>query len=405
MRTINTITPKYKTGSIFLGGDPEIFIKKGSTVIESSKIISKNGDGTNSRTLMPLTITELHTNKITRDGVQAELNFPYATCRQTISYRIQESLAALNKALTKKNNGKIISTYKISFDANIKIPASKLKKMSAAAKQLGCKPSQNIYGDNPVGIPDPATHTQRSAGGHIHLSYSITHSPKDPGRTEKYRAENNTSNIVKLLDYILGNSCVLIDRAPGNAERRKYYGRAGEFRLTNYGTMRGIEYRTLSNFWLKHPVLTSFVYGVARMTIEISTDPELTEEILKTVDEKNIITAINTNDYKLALKNYQKIKSVLERIYANDGFYWPPEYQKNYKFILSNGKEGKPINSLEDSLSGTFFTTMFEHFASKKLSYWFNKSPINAWTNYCGRGWESFAFREILKSYKKNKSS
>ena len=70
---------------------------------------------------------------------------------------------------------------------------------------------------------------------------------------------------VKILDIVVGNTCVIMDRAPSQVERRKVYGRAGEYRLPAHG----IEYRTLSNFWLRSYQLTHLVFSLARFAINI----------------------------------------------------------------------------------------------------------------------------------------
>ena len=76
----------------------------------------------------------------------------------------------------------------------------------------------------------------------------------DKTRIERY---------VKALDKILGVACVSLFANFDDPRRRTMYGLAGEYRLPSHG----LEYRTLSNVWLAHPLLFMMVYELARKTI------------------------------------------------------------------------------------------------------------------------------------------
>jgi hypothetical protein len=124
-------------------------------------------------------------------------------------------------------------------------------------------------------------------------------------------------DMVKMLDIICGNTCVLIDRDEGNKIRRKLYGRAGEYRLPKHG----LEYRTLSNFWLEAYPLMSFAFGMARLAVQLmSHEPEKVDAYFKAfteaVDMADIEKAINENDFDLAYSNFKKIEPLLLQVCA-----------------------------------------------------------------------------------------
>jgi len=99
---------------------------------------------------------------------------------------------------------------------------------------FGCTPDLNAYTmDNNI-PPDPETvGTLRSCGGHIHVSLE-----------DVTQDENEKASFIRILDLVLGVPSVLMD---ADVERRKLYGKAGAYRSKEYG----VEYRTLSNFWIQ----------------------------------------------------------------------------------------------------------------------------------------------------------
>ena len=64
-----------------------------------------------------------------------------------------------------------------------------------------------------------------------------------------------------MLDLFLGLPFVLIEE---KTNRRTLFGHAGRHRVTNYG----LEYRTLSNHWLKSPKLVSLVHRICSFTLD-----------------------------------------------------------------------------------------------------------------------------------------
>jgi hypothetical protein len=188
----------------------------------------------------------------------------------------------------------------------------------------------------------------------------------------------NPKNLVPLLDILLGNTCVLIDRNEFAVERRKVYGRAGEYRTPKHG----LEYRTLSNFWLINYQMMSFVFGMARFAYIITVNDLVYPEkkygkyILSLVDQEDVIEAINNNDFDLAYKNFKKVEDVIVELAGC-------QYTGRYPLNATTIKE-------------------FHHFVKKGLKYWFKNDPMQHWVKHPDKeivenryGWESFATNTV----------
>jgi hypothetical protein len=328
------------------GCDPEIFLKDKNTnkIIGSEKIIPKDG--------IPMYESAPNSKcKIVRDGIQVEIQHDSNTCRQSTSGYVRDGIQALDRFL-KKNHPEV----KICFSEVVKVSKKEMDSLSPESKEFGCKPSFNYYlrgGISPITV-NPGIYRYRSAGGHVHLGYNEQSTIK-PDR------------IIPVMDVLLGNTCVMLDRNPLNVERRKVYGRAGEYRVPKYG----IEYRTLSNFWIKYPQLHSMVFGLARMSLLIC-KYDLDKELLSLINQEDIQLAINNNDAILAKQNFNKIKpfiqehiSTTKEIGHNKGMieYSCPFYKENIDAV--------------------------EHFLNKGMKYWFRNNPTEN-TKLPTYGFENF---------------
>ena len=345
---------------VTLGCDPELFFTKGGKVIGSEKVIPIEG-------LVPIDKYggASKGSKIVRDGVQAELNPQAKTCRVFLSQEISLCFQKLLETMKEKNDPEL----NIDFTQTIKIDKEELASLSPENQILGCSPSKNAYNKrNFLSVKNGSKYYYRSAGGHIHLGKI---SPSYGGDAVN-NALDNHKTLIPLLDIVLGNTCVLLDRDPGNIQRRKVYGRAGEYRTPKHG----VEYRTLSNFWLRNYQLTSFVMGLARETVLILANSNkkhnYAKEIIKAVKRTEIKRAINKNDFDLALSNFQKIEPILSEITRKEDKY-------NFPLTKGNIKE-------------------FLFFAQKGLDFWFNEDPLKHWTQpniAATGGWESFLDRKV----------
>ena len=348
---------------VSFGCDPEFFFNKKNKVIESSEVLPKEGIKIAKG---DYSMSEDRGSTITIDGVQVELNPQPYHCRAYVGNEISRCFKKLSESLD--------NDVKIDFSQMVKLSPKELKAMSDGAKRFGCMPSFNSNKGGSVSKikVNPAKYGGRSAGGHIHIG-AVT-------------GENNKSlmailrqplRVVPMMDIIVGNTCVLIDRNKANVERRRNYGKAGEYRTPNHG----LEYRTLSNFWLQSYQLMSLVMGLARLAVTIveRSTPENNYEkaVRDVVSMKQVEKAINTNNFKLAYSNFKKIEPILMAM-IRDQANLMPFCNKNIR--------------------------AFHHFISKPMHYWFPVGPLEHWLHLPdghNRGWESFLDGTVTKDMNK----
>lgn len=306
-----------------LGTDVEVFIKETNNKTKKSKIIG-------SEKILPEKKINIgaFSGFLDKDGIQAEIQTTPSSCRQIFYGNLKRCFTDTTSILNKASNEH--KTYSICFKTNNKITKKEFYSLSDECKAFGCSPSYNVYEDNYVNRPitvNPQEYRGRSAGGHLHFSIS--------DETVKKNI-NSIGRIVKLMDYLLGNASVLFDTDKKNVERRKNYGRAGEFRIPKYG----IEYRVLGNFWLRGEPIASLFTRLGRICISLEAfnENDIIKNIFDSVPEEDIIKAINKNNYSLALKNFKKLAKTLSKIYKKSAdmkiFSFDEIFGKNGEYIL-----------------------------------------------------------------------
>ena len=350
-----------------LGTDPEAFFSKNGKVIGSEKVMPEGG------VIYRHGITTLNANatgenKVIMDGVQFELNPLPSQCRESLSANIQNCFMYLENRLKEANGIRKYGRYAIKADFSqlIEVDEDEFASLSGDCKRFGCMPSKNAYNEpKAVNNVDPTKYRIRCAGGHIHIGKTTqTQPPEWNTKVNLADVLKDDVRLIKLMDVIVGNTCVLLDRDPGNVERRKVYGRAGEYRTPPHG----IEYRTISNFWLRSYPLFGFVMGLSRLAVNIlANGNEYYNAIMEKVNEEDIRKAINENDFELAYSNFNKIEeTLLEMIDGSAEQYSHPFSRKTMP--------------------------MFKHLVKVGIDkYWDKKKVLQHWRNRGGgNGWGDF---------------
>lgn len=294
--------------SVMFGSDPELFFVKNGQVVPSNDVITSEG------------------GIVTRDGFQLELNPHSHYCREVAGSNIA---TALEQA---KEHADRIGA-ELSIAVGVTIGDEAWKKSSFETRRFGCNPTSNVYQK----INRLATGMRirfRSGAGHIHIG-NLNDAEKEDAET-----------IVKLMDIVGGNTAVLVDRDENNAQRRKYYGRAGEYRLKPYG----VEYRVYSNFWLRHYVLWSMAAGLLRNAVGIYR-AGLADDLLKRFDMKKVREAINTNNKQMAMENFLIYRKFLidNAIFTGSGL----DIGNVDNFLTWASKED-PIAELAPNMAATY---------------------------------------------------
>lgn len=366
--------------NVSLGCDPEFFfVNDSGSTVGAEKVIPEEGITYKAGSLAhgvkydgAHTSVKGYDSKVIIDGVQAELNPRANNCRANLGNEIGACFKTLAASLKERG-----IDAKVFVAPLVKVTKKEMDSLSDKSKIFGCGPSQNVYtgGESQIKV-DPKKYNKRGAGGHIHLgAYNDGYNANEKIKT----ALQNIPVIIPLLDLLLGNTCVLMDRNPDNIERRKNYGRSGEYRIKEYG----LEYRTLSNFWLRNYKLMSFVTGLARFIVHVASQssPEEIQELLAKVPTEDVKNAINNNDFDLAYNNFLKMEdSIIELA----GEYTSDSYPLTSETIKA-----------------------FHWYVKKGVDHWFPEDAFAEWLQMKeghGTGWESFAKREVKNHYIANKT-
>jgi hypothetical protein len=212
---------------VLIGSDPELFVGKDNTVLTAIGLIG----GTKSEPL-PVKFGALQ-----EDNVLLEYNIDPADSLEGFAHNIKAVLEQGREALAKHGLDVIrgISSYTY--------PEDVLYSAGEQAFVFGCDPDKNAWTNEYNVFPYDVDPLFRTAGGHLHIGYSHLGDVK--------RVTNR--GIVKMCDFLLGIPSVILDK---DEDRRKLYGGSGSMRDKPYG----VEYRTLSNFWLFSDELIQWAY-------------------------------------------------------------------------------------------------------------------------------------------------
>lgn len=349
---------------IMMGCDPEFFFTKDNKIIGSEKVLPEAGltvakDFSGDKSFMNTGVA-----KFVVDGVQAELNPAPQKCRAWLGNQLSLCFQELQTEVKKQG-------VSVSFSTSVKLKKEELDALSDKAKLLGCSPSMNNGVEGKIKV-NPLTYRHRSAGGHIHLGVY-----GGSGSAALSETLHDYKRLIPLMDIIVGNTCVLVDRAPENKIRRKVYGKAGEYRTPVYG----VEYRTLSNFWLRSYPLMSMVFGLARLAVHILDDStpqhNYYKQIMEVTNMQTVKKAINDNSIRLAQQNFKKIESILKRSCNPDG----------------------------EALFNENLLPKFKHFYKKGMDHWFKEDPLDHWANikeaHSEGGFENFLLKQVTADMKK----
>lgn len=277
-----------------LGGDPELAIT--------------NGDGALVPAKSALSSLPTATKSVEIDGLFAELHPSPDTCRERLANRYRDCLLTL----WQHANGDL------SEKSVIDVPQEILEQSAEDEVELGCEPDYDAYSGskNTIDI-EPRKLKVRTGGGHIHFGFNVSDGTKKALflRNGKWYLhdtyEEAAPDIIKTMDYLCGVPCILMDTGAGPRERRKVYGKAGAYRIQKHG----IEYRTLSNFWLWHASLMSAVYLLGRIALIVATEyPILMETLFNMVPNEDIQQIINENNEEAAAELTLKFKPIIHEI-------------------------------------------------------------------------------------------
>lgn len=218
--------------NVTIGSDPELFIvntKTGLVVSSIGLIPGKKKDA-----YLPEGFEKGY--GLQTDNVLAEFNVPPIKLISGASKLFSDQITMM-KDYIRGYVKQVNPDYDILCSASELVPEDQLQ--SDEAQQFGCDPDYNVYTLSQNQAPEGAKTNLRSTGVHVHVGY------------EGNNLQTSLA-LLKVLDLYLGVPSVLIDP---DTRRRSLYGKAGCFRLTDYG----VEYRVLSGYFIKDEAITTWV--------------------------------------------------------------------------------------------------------------------------------------------------
>lgn len=250
-----------------IGADPEIFVADQSGL--RSIIGTIGGTKENPRPLMELG----DGFAVQEDNVALEFNIPASRSRADFIHNILTAREFLNSLVQDSFGLHLVNTSAAEF------PAEELTHPKAL--EFGCDPDFNAWTRRKNPRPKADSAALRSCGGHVHIGY-------------QFKDKDQALEAIRGMDLMLGVPSILMDRGE---LRKKLYGKAGAFRYKPYG----VEYRTLSNFWVFDEKLIGWVYD---NTAKVLNAVQSGDSFLQYADV--ITSCINNNDKDLAAKLVQQ---------------------------------------------------------------------------------------------------
>lgn len=212
-----------------IGADPEVFVSK------EGKFVSAHGmvEGTKEQPF------PVNNGAVQVDGMALEFNIDPAKDEEEFRDNVNSVLKQLSD---------MVPEYDLEAVPVAEFGQEVMDSTPREAKEMGCDPDFNAWEGGAVNPKPDGEVDFRTGAGHVHIGWTQDMDINDPGHIQACIA------LVKQLDYYLGLPSLLFDKCD---KRRELYGEAGAFRVKPYG----VEYRVLSNAWLKSDVRVSFIYN------------------------------------------------------------------------------------------------------------------------------------------------
>lgn len=219
---------------VMIGCDPEVFVKQNNNFISAYGLIK--GDKRNPQ--------PVDKGAVQVDGMALEFNIDPAKNENEFVVNIQTVFGTLKK---------MVEGYDVVVEPVAHFNDEYFNNQPKESKILGCDPDFNGWTCYENERPN-SKRPMRTAAGHIHIGF------KKQGKDE-FKHFLLCCEMAKQLDVFLGIPSLFYDE---DTERRSMYGKAGCFRPKPYG----MEYRTLSNAWLKSEAIMRWVYRATQKAVD-----------------------------------------------------------------------------------------------------------------------------------------
>ena len=261
-------------GKFTIGCDPEFFLKQRA----SGKLVSAIPFVTGTKDepmLLP------RGGNIQRDNVAVEFATDPADSRDNFVSAVQNTLTEVVKVLPEDTE--LAAIPSACFDPK--------ELEHPEALRFGCDPDYDAW-ELKVNDPPCATdQTFRSCGAHIHVGTD--------GKDENAFLLDPMGKVhmVRAMDCIHGIISSVLDSSQEAIDRRQLYGKPGSHRPKDYG----VEYRALSNYWLRSPVTVMLMYELTQDALAVVRDGKL-DALVDAMGENEVRRVIMKGDVEAASK-------------------------------------------------------------------------------------------------------
>jgi hypothetical protein len=246
-----------------IGCDPEVFVKRNGTFRSAFGLIK--GDKKNPQ--------PVRNGAVQVDGMALEFNTAPASTEDEFAFYVQDVFEQMKL---------MVPEYEVVAVPVAHFEPSYMKEQPAEALELGCDPDFNAW-TGMANVKPNGERPMRTASGHVHIGWG-------ENLTQDLCHESMCQAAVKQMDFFLGLPSLAYDN---DTLRREMYGKSGCFRPKSYG----VEYRTLSNAWLKSETLMRWVFRNAQAGMQrLVSGDSLAER------HGDIQAIINNSDKKAAMK-------------------------------------------------------------------------------------------------------
>lgn len=191
------------------------------------------------------------------DGMALEFNIDPASTSQEFVQNIRSVMAQLSE---------LVPGYDLIATPIAEFGAEYINSQPPAALELGCEPDFNAWEDGRANPRPNGNLDFRTGAGHVHVGWL-------KGADINMAHLDACVALTKQLDYYLGIPSLLYDK---DNKRRTMYGAAGAFRPKSYG----VEYRVLSNAWLKDDRLIEWVHNNTILAVNRYLEGNLADSIM-----------------------------------------------------------------------------------------------------------------------------
>jgi hypothetical protein len=265
--------------SFTIGCDPEFFLKER----ESGKLISAIPfvEGTKHEP-QPLP----KGGNIQRDNVAVEVATDPADSADGFVQNIKNCLTEAVNVLPE--GAEIVALPSANFDAD--------QLEHEEAQQFGCDPDFDAWDVSMNESPCATDASFRSCGAHIHVGTN----GKDGN--EFLLEFDGKIDTIRAMDCVHGIISTILDNSEDAIARRQLYGKPGAHRPKDE---YGVEYRVLSNYWLKSPVTVMMMYHLTQDVLDIVRDGKAAA-LADEIGADRVKDVITTGNSEEAMKIFEQ---------------------------------------------------------------------------------------------------